>query len=152
MADIFGLFGVERTAKLNSFDGWNLKMIIVRGLTLLTMMLTCGIAGATAYFILYSFVYQVRFLKRDWRPVLARGVVSFIVWLTLTSGMLLVIFFGFIFGDRLDPPVAIEELKALLLFFLLTVIYGLAGWGLCHWVKGRAVNDVEEQNPSPGVV
>lgn len=126
-------------------------MAVIRVITLLTGLSVFVIACVVPYFILYFFAHQVRILKRDWRPILGKSIFSFIVWLALSFIMLCVIFFGFIYGDRFEPPEAGEEVKAMLILLGFTIVYGLLGLGLCYFVKGRAMDDIEEENNIVGL-
>jgi hypothetical protein len=110
----------------------------IRVLTILSILCIACPACVTPFLLVYFSVYRVRVLRHDWRPVLARGVISLVIWLCLSFLMLAVIFFGFIYGDRFDdtPPTLREEAEPLIVFCVLIIVYGLVGWGLCGWVKG----------------
>jgi hypothetical protein len=123
-------------------------MIAIRALTLLTLLCIPCLACVTTYFILYFFVYRVKILKQDWRPVLAKAAISLIVWLALSFGMLFIIFFGLIYGDRFDdtPPTLREEAYPMIFLLVCAIVYGLLGWGLCYWVRGAPTKEVKEQD------
>ena len=69
------------------------------------------------------------------------------MWLALSFGMLMVVVFGFIYGDRFgDTPTTKSESAASLLFlFIPTVVYGLLGCGLFYWVKGTLSKEIKER-------
>jgi glucan phosphoethanolaminetransferase (alkaline phosphatase superfamily) len=122
-------------------------MAVVNLLKLLLGLCILGSACVTPYFVLYFSVHRVKILKQDWRPALAKSVISLLIWLSLSFGMLVIIFFGFIYGDRLDdtPPILREETESMLFLFVLAVVYGLAGLALCYWAKGRTAKEIKEQ-------
>jgi glucan phosphoethanolaminetransferase (alkaline phosphatase superfamily) len=98
------------------------------------------------YFIFFHAIYRIRILKQDWRPIIAKSVISLIMWLALSFGMLMIIFFGFIYGDRFGdtPPTMSEAAASLLFLFIPSVVYGFLGCDLCNWVKGTLTKEVIE--------
>ncbi len=128
-------------------------MVIIRIVDLLMWLSLLAIACVTPYFILYFSIYQIRILKREWRPILAKTIISLIVWLALSLVMFFALFFSFIYGDRFDNvPTLYEEIEVMLILVGLVAVYSLSGWGLYYWVKGRVTNDVKEQNHIKGLV
>ncbi|OLE55276.1 MAG: hypothetical protein AUG51_04140 [Acidobacteria bacterium 13_1_20CM_3_53_8] len=130
-----------------------IEMVIIRIVDLLMWLSLLAIACVTPYFILYFSIYQIRILKREWRPILAKTIISLIVWLALSLVMFFALFFSFIYGDRFDNvPTLYEEIEVMLILVGLVAVYSLSGWGLYYWVKGRVTNDVKEQNHIKGLV
>jgi hypothetical protein len=119
-------------------------MVVIRMLIFLTGLCILCLACVTPYFVIYFTVYRIRILHQDWRPIIAKSAISLIMWLALSFGMLMVIFFGFIYGDRFGhiPPTMSESAVSLLFLFIPAVVYGLLGRGLCYWVK----RDADERN------
>jgi hypothetical protein len=122
-------------------------MEAIRALTLLTIVCIISEACVTPFLLLYFSVYRVKILKQNWRPVLAKAIVSLVGWSALSFLTLAVIFFSFIYGDRLvdTPPTLREEAEPLMIFCVLIIVYGLVGWGLCRWVKGPPSGGLTEQ-------
>jgi ABC-type Na+ efflux pump permease subunit len=92
--------------------------------------------------ILGVFLHRVRILKHDWKPVLAKGIGAVAVWLFLSFVMMYVNFI-FVYSGAHTPPEARGAVMPMLILLAITIGYGLAGWGLCYWVKGRATNSEE---------
>ena len=92
--------------------------------------------------ILGVFLHRVRNLKHDWKPVLAKGIGAVAVWLLLSFVMMYVNFI-FVYAGAHTSPEAPAAVMPMLILLAVTIGYGLAGWGLCYWVKGRATNSEE---------
>src|SRR5258705_6507185 len=119
-------------------------MVIIRILIFLIGLCILCLACVTPYFVIYFAIYRIRILHQDWRRIIAKSVISLIVWLALSFGMLMVIFFGFMYGDRFGhtpPPTMSESAASLLFLFIPTVVYGLLGCGLCYWVRAMSALD-----------
>jgi hypothetical protein len=118
-------------------------VIVLQVLTALATLTALLVGGTTPYFILYFFVHQVRILKLDRRPILAKGIVSFFVWLSLTFVILSLFFFD-IYGDRfedvdrVESTATMERAQRLIFLLVVTLLYSLACSGLFYWMKRRS--------------
>jgi hypothetical protein len=56
--------------------------------------------------------------------------------------------FLFVYGAAHTPPESRGAFVPILILLALTIGYGLAGWGLCYWIKGRAANGEETKTLS----
>jgi hypothetical protein len=113
----------------------------------LAMLSYLGLLLAVPLVMLGFFLHRVRILKEDWRPILARCVIAIGVWVAL-SFLMMYVNFLFIYGAAHTPPQSRGALAPMLILLALTIGYGLAGWGLCYWVKGRDGNGEENQTLS----
>ncbi len=113
-------------------------MEAIRALTLVSIACLLGVACVTTFLLLYFSVYRVKVLKQSWQSVLTKVIISLFAWSAFSFIVLAVIFFSSVYGDRLTdaPPTPREEAEPLLVYCVLIIVYGLAGWGLCRWVKG----------------
>ena len=93
-----------------------------------------GLTLAIPLVLLGIFLHRVRFLRHSWKLILVRVLCAVIVW-TCLSVLMLFFNFAFIYSSAHVPPelrgVAVRPFLSL---FTATLVYGLAGWGLCHWV------------------
>ena len=87
--------------------------------------------------ILGVFLHRVRILKHDWKPVLAKAIGAVAAWLLLSFVMMYVNFI-FVYAGAHTAPEAPTAVMPMLILLAVTIGYGLAGWGLCYWVNGRA--------------
>jgi|SRR5687768_7712374 len=101
-----------------------------------------GLLIGIPFGILGVFLHRVRILKHDWKPVLAKGIGAIAVWLLLSFAMMYPVFIVVYTGAH-TPSDARVRVMPVLIFLVVTIGYGLAGWGLCYWVNRRATNSEE---------
>src|SRR2546423_11388280 len=108
-----------------------IEMVIIRIVDLLMWLSLLAIACVTPYFILYFSISQIRILKREWRPILAKTIISLIVWLALSLVIFFPLFFSFIYADRFDNfPILYEAIEVMLILVVLVPVYSLSRMGL----------------------
>jgi hypothetical protein len=104
-----------------------------------------GLLIAVPLVILGFFLHKVRILKQNWRPILARGLIAIGVWLGI-SFLMMYVNFLFVFAAAHASPESRGAVVPMLILLALTIGYGVAGWGLCYWVKGHTEIGEESQN------
>jgi hypothetical protein len=92
-----------------------------------------GIALAIPLILLGIFLHRVRVLKQSWKPILAKAICALLAW-AFFSFLMLQVDFIFVYVNAHTPPGAPDNVTPLLTLLTATIVYGLAGWGLCYWV------------------
>jgi predicted neutral ceramidase superfamily lipid hydrolase len=98
------------------------------------ILISLGLALAIPLIIFGIFLHRVRVLKQSWKSILLKVLSAVIVW-TCLSVLMLFFDFAFVYASAHVPPeargVAVRPFISIL---IATLVYGLAGWGLCYWV------------------
>jgi cytochrome c biogenesis factor len=97
------------------------------------IIISLGLALAIPLIVLGIFLHRVRILKQSWKPILAKAIGAVLAWACLTFLMLNVDFI-FVYVNAHAPQGASIGVTDVLPLLTSTFVYGLAGWGLCHWV------------------
>jgi hypothetical protein len=92
-----------------------------------------GLALGMPLVILGVFLHRVRVLKRSWKLILVKAVCAVIAWACL-SFLMLYFDFAYVYANAHTPPPARAAIMPAIRLLLITLVYGLAGWGLCRWV------------------
>ena len=100
----------------------------------LIMMAGCGLALAMPLIILGIFLHRVRILKRSWKSILLKAVCAVVVW-ACASFVVLFLDFAYVYASAHTPHAAGADVRPVMTLFVLTITYGLIGWGLCYWVS-----------------
>ena len=101
----------------------------------LIILISLGLMLTVPLVILGIFLHRVRFLKLSWKFILLKVLCAVIVW-TCLSAVMLFFNFAFIYASAHVPSEARSEaLRPVIAMLTATLVYGLAGWGLCHWVS-----------------
>jgi hypothetical protein len=79
-------------------------------------------------------IHQLIVRKDNRRQVVGKGILAVIVWL-VPSLMTFFISSEYMWGFLHDEVGSDRSLFALVVIAATSVVYGLAGWGLCRWVK-----------------
>ena len=95
-----------------------------------------GFALAVPLIIFGILLHRVRILQQSWKPILFKAICAVVAWACFSFLMLHVDFF-FVYTSAHTPPGARSDITPVITLLANTFVYGLAGWGLCHWV-GRA--------------
>ena len=97
------------------------------------ILISLGLALAIPLIIFGVFLQRVRILKQSWKPILARAICALMAWAFCSFLMLQVDFF-YVYTEAHTPPGLSSGVTPVFTLLSATVVYGLAGWGLCYWV------------------
>jgi hypothetical protein len=94
--------------------------------------------------IVGTVMYQGAVLGAGWRPVIGKGFLAIFLWLFpsyLVAGLNLLYWVIRLDGETFGSagPTAFEALMLHAVAILFSIAYGLAGVGLCLWVRRRSV-------------
>jgi hypothetical protein len=100
---------------------------------LLIILAGLGLALAMPLVILGVFLHRVRVLKQGWKLILVKAVCALVAWACL-SFLMLNFDFAYVYANAHTPPAARAAIMPSIWLLAVTLVYGLAGWGLCYWV------------------
>jgi hypothetical protein len=92
-----------------------------------------GFALAMPLVIVGVFLHRVRVLKQGWILILVKAVCALVAWGCL-SFLMLYFDFAYVYAHAHAPPTARAAIMPSIWLLAVTLVYGLAGWGLCYWV------------------
>lgn len=97
------------------------------------IIISMGLALAIPLIIFGLFLHRVRVLKQSWKPILAKAFCALTAW-AFCSFLMLQFDFLYVYTEAHIPPGLSSGVTPVLTLLSATLVYGLAGWGLCHWV------------------
>lgn len=99
----------------------------------LIILASFGLALGMPLVMLGVFLHRVRILRRNWKLILVKAVCAVGIWVCL-SLVMLYFDFAYVYAGAHTPPAARGAIMPTLSMFAITLVYALAGWGLCYWV------------------